>query len=557
MPMPRPNPKRPRTETAETAELTELAEHNNPASNQASASESSAPTEPTEPTEPNPPRTAGSLKHLTGYVDAPREGGLTFGDDHEPVKYPTSVFAIDDAIEAVKAAKSCAVCEDPGCDAKATHGSTSPNAVPRRCRRHKKKTDVPVMCSHAGCAKKNPLVRLSSDPDGPAICLWHALGTPASYKFVRGVYTCTCGKKANFGIGKSTMVCGPCASVVNRHLGTELTHVNAGDCARCGERRGSDTATRTKDDVTVRVCRPCYLEIEADGDKSGFKSGKRQFACHKAGCKKHAKLKKTVNGKTTLSCPEHAKGDTAYKHISRPCRETNCRQQALYAANFGDKPVACSNHKTEGVEFDVVDPRCRACLATQLNWHDATRVEKRGGLCRGCTQEGGGPVIRFYEKAIVNAVVSKLRDAGIAFEAVLDAPINMHASNNAYRPDLVLRFETKTVFVEVDEQQHGSYDCELRREAAIFSSIADLEREKLMVRINPDAGGVAFAMFTKKPTVVELLERDGVGSFTTPRFDEKLAEIVDLCTKFVAGELQPGHVHHINWTTDTPPRSVH
>jgi len=230
----------------------------------------------------------------------------------------------------------------------------------------------------------------------------------------------------------------------------------------------------------------------------------------------------------------------------------------LYAANFGDTPVACSDHKNNGLEFDVVNPRCRVCLATQLNWYDATFARKRDGLCKGCTQEGGGPVIRFYEKIIVNAIVSKLDEIGSKFDAVLDTAIRMHAATTAYRPDLVMRFaNSKTVFVEVDERQHASYECDRRREAAIFSSVADLEREKLMIRINPDAGGAAFALFTKKPTVSELLESDGVSSFTTPLFDQAVTDIVDICNRFVADEVQPGYVHHVNWTTDAPPRPIH
>jgi len=74
--------------------------------------------------------------------------------------------------------------------------------------------------------------------------------------------------------------------------------------------------------------------------------------------------------------------------------------------------------------------------------------------------------------------------------------------------------------------------------------------------INPDAGGAAFELFTHIPTVSELLESDGVGSFTTPRFDEKITEVLDICNRFVAGDIQPGHVHHINWTTDAPPRPI-
>jgi hypothetical protein len=539
--------KRPRTETDETTE------------NAVNAANQPDAVKQVKQAKPSPPRTAGSLKHLTGYVDTARTGGLAFGDDRAPVKYPTSVFAIDDAIEAVNRVKSCAVCEDPMCAAKATHGVKHPKAKPRRCRQHKKKTDVPVTCSRVGCAVKNPLVRLSNDPDGPAVCLWHALATktPASYACVRGSWTCTCGNHAMFGIGKSLMACGPCASIISRHLGTELTYYKAGDCAKCGTRQGNDTATLTGTEAVVKVCRTCYTEIEASGSETGFLPKKRRFACHEPGCTKYAPLKKSVNGKTTFSCPDHAKGDGAYKRSNGPCREEQCTRMALYAVNFGDTPVACGDHKEEN-EFDVVNPRCRVCLVTQLKWHDATLLNKRGGLCRGCDQDGGGPVIRFYEKMIVNAIVSNLRETGSKFDAVLDAPIKMHASTTAYRPDLVLRFDNaKTVFVEVDEQQHASYECDRRREAAIFSSVADLEREKLMIRVNPDAGGAAFALFAKKPTVSELLESDGVGSFTTPLFDQRLTDIVDLITRFVADEVQPGYVHHINWTTDASPRPIH
>jgi hypothetical protein len=507
----------------------------------------------------SPPRTAGSIKHLVGYTDTARATGLAFGDDRAPVKYPTSVFAIDDAIEAVKSVKSCAVCEDPGCTAKATYGANSPSAKPRRCQLHQTKADVPVICNHVGCAVKYPLVRLSNDPDGPAVCLWHALATkiPASYAYVRGTNTCTCGNIANFGIGKSKMACGPCASVVNRHLGTELTHHQAGNCAKCGTRVGHDKAIRAGTKTVVKVCGKCYTEIEAGGSESGFLPKKRRHACYEPRCTKHAPLKKTVDGETTFSCPGHAKGVVGYKRSTSQCRVTQCTRPAKYAANFGDTPVACSDHKNNGLEFDVVSPRCRVCLATQLNWYDATIVKKRDGLCKGCDQEGGGPVIRFYEKMIVNAIVSKIHETGSKFEAVLDAPIKMHAATTAYRPDLVLRFaNSKTVFVEVDEQQHASYECDRRREAAIFSSVADLERDKLMIRVNPDAGGAAFALFTKKPTVSELLESDGVNSFTTALFDQRLTEIVDICNRFVAGDIQPGHVHHVNWTVDAPPRPI-
>ena len=502
------------------------------------------------------PRSAASLKHLAGYADTARPGGLTFGDDHEPVKNPESVFAVDDAIESVKSAETCAGCEDPTCTAKATYGANGPSAKPKRCHLHKKETDIVVTCSHPGCVVKYPLVRRSSDPDDKsAICLWHALATknPTSYVYVRGTGTCTCGNRATFGIGKSKMTCGPCAGVVNRHLGTGLTCIKAGNCAKCGKRGGNDNATRIKTDEAVKVCRPCYIEIETDGTESGFTPGERKFACHEPGCKKWAYLKKTADG--TLSCPDHAKGD-GYVRIKEKCRENQCTRQAMYAAKYGDTPVACGKHKKK-TEFEVTQPRCRVCLVTQLNWYEATRVRKRGDLCRACTQDGGGPVRRFYEKTIVSAIVARLHAAGTEFEAVLDTSIQMHVSSAPYRPDLVLRFDTdKTVFIEIDEHQHASYECDKRREVAIFSSVTDLDRDKMMIRINPDAGGAAFAMFTKIPTVSELLECDDVDAFKTALFDQRLTEILELCTRFVAGDVDPGHVYHINWTNDAPPRPI-
>src|SRR6056300_321023 len=148
--------KRPRIETDETDE------------NAVNAANQPDAVKHTKQAKPSPPRTAGSLKHLTGYVDAARAGGLAFGDDRELVKYPDNGDIIDDAIEAVKSVKSCVVCEDPMCTAKATFGANHPRGAPRRCQLHQKKTDVPVTCSHVGCVVKTPLVRLSSEPDGPA-----------------------------------------------------------------------------------------------------------------------------------------------------------------------------------------------------------------------------------------------------------------------------------------------------------------------------------------------------------------------------------------------------
>jgi hypothetical protein len=166
---------------------------------------------------------------------------------------------------------------------------------------------------------------------------------------------------------------------------------------------------------------------------------------------------------------------------------------------------------------------------------------------------------RFYEKTIVKGIVAKLTDAGLEFQDVRDRRIDMHAADRGYRPDLVLRFENKTIFIEVDEMQHAGYDnrCEHVREAAILSSVVDIGAEKLIIRVNPDAGGKEFALFTTKPTADDLMAKEAA-SFTTPRFDEKINEIVELCRSFMDGlpDIRPGHVYYVNWTSHAPPRDV-
>jgi hypothetical protein len=503
-------------------------------------------------------KTATNLKHLRGYKDTATRG-LSWGDDNMIVKHPGNVFIVDHAIESVQnGASTCTACEANDCTEKAIYGADNPKAKPKWCTAHREEKDIPVICGHWGCTVQSPLVcraDASTDhPSTPAVCIWHALMHPGTYTAVRGTNTCFCGEEAMFGIDKTRMVCGACAESISRHLGTALLHRRAGDCGRCAKRRGTHRVTRIDGEARVSVCRPCYNDIVKDGTDSGFQPEKRSFACYHLGCDRYGALRKDNDG--TLWCKHHATGD-GYSHRSRPCRGVNCRRPANYAAAYNAKPVACRDHATEGVEFDVTHPRCRVCLATQLVWHEATIVGKKNDRCRSCQRDENGPVLRFYEKTIIEGIVAKLTDAGLKFQDVRDSRIDMLVSDCEYRPDLVLRFEKKTIFIEVDERQHAGYDnlCERVREAAILSSKVDIDAEKLFIRVNPDAGGEEFALFTTKPTVDELMAK-GAASFTTRRFDEKINEIVDMCLSFMNGGICPGHVHYVNWTCRTPPRDV-
>ena len=491
---------------------------------------------------------ASELKHLSGYTDT-ASGGLSFGETHEIVKNPKNVFIVDHAIETVQESKPCTACEMDGCTSKATHGIDHPRALPRRCERHAKDSDMPILCMVAWCEQNAPLVKRQGT--AKVICIWHALMDPGKYEFVRGAKICFCGDRVTFGISKKRMICASCSESANRQLGTELTHTQAGDCIFCSEKQGNDRVVRKSDGVIMKACRPCYNSL----DTNVYKPGKRHDACHYKNCTKSAALKSEKDGRR--ACPKHAPTTEKYKHHTRPCRGDGCRKMAYYASTYPARPVACGEHRRAG-EYAVTRHMCRVCLATQLDWYDAKQLcyKNKSGICRDCKKDGEGPVIRFYERTIVRAVITRVRETGLVFTKTNDVAISMHASDRAYRPDLVLRFSGKTVFLEVDEGEHRSYNCELAREAAIFSSVEDLESEKLMIRVNPDAGGTENTLFSKKPTVAELAAGLDPVSCTTSRFNQKVDEIVELIVRFEKGDVAPGHVHHINWTTPTPPRMI-
>lgn len=345
------------------------------------------------------------------------------------------------------------------------------------------------------------------------------------------------------------MVCKSCAESISRHLGTTLVGVLAGNCDACGLRGGRSVVTRKIDGASVKICQPCYDK----NDLERYVHGQRYHACHKPDCTKSGILRSLTDGHR--SCRICALDTHIYKHHSRPCRGDGCRKSALYASFFQTRPVACGTHKTDD-EYVVVANRCRVCVATNLNWYEAPQVKKKHDLCPNCMDDSDRPIVRFYESTITRAVVDKLRSTAPAFTTTINLMLEMHSSDRAYRPDLVLRFAGKTVFIEVDEGEHRSYKCEVPREVSIFSSTVDIDSDKLMVRINPDAGGSKFTLFTKKATIKDIADGLDPLSFTTPRFNEKIDEIVLLVKAFVNGGVAPGHIHYINWTTLVPPRPL-
>jgi len=195
------------------------------------------------------PTCANELGYLTGYRDT-GSGGLSFGEDHQIVKNPANVYTVDRAFRDARTPKKDPVCEVDGCSADATYGANCPIANAKRCPAHRGETDFPVRCSIAGCTEKVRLVRTGTEEP---VCLWHADPEETAYVTVRGTNTCVCGKGAKFGMGKSKMVCGKCAEVLNRALKTPFVHVLSGNCGACAKVQGYDILIRKSDGGKITV----------------------------------------------------------------------------------------------------------------------------------------------------------------------------------------------------------------------------------------------------------------------------------------------------------------
>ena len=391
------------------------------------------------PSKRSPPTRANDLQYLTGYQDT-ASGGLSFGKDHQIVKNPENVYTVDRAFRDARTPKKDPVCEVRGCSADATYGANNSIANAKRCPAHRGETDIPVMCAVSGCTEKVRLVRAGTDEP---VCLWHADPEETAYVTVRGTMTCVCGKWANFGMGKSLIVCGQCAEVLNRVLKTPLVHVQSGNCGICAKVQGSDILIRKNDGEKLNVCRKCY-DVAKPGE---YMRGQRYRACHE--CGKSAILKCDEDGH--FACSSHKRPGKTYSHHSQPCREPGCEKRAYYATDFGARPVACGAHKTE-IEHNVDNKRCRICLAAALRWYDASQLStsrKKLGKCKYCDEDGQGPKRQFYEQTICAAIALALDEAGVEYTVVFDKILKMHATTDRRRPDAVFLFGKKrTVFIE-------------------------------------------------------------------------------------------------------------
>jgi hypothetical protein len=159
------------------------------------------------------------------------------------------------------------------------------------------------------------------------------------------------------------------------------------------------------------------------------------------------------------------------------CGSVRCSILSSYGYEDKRTRERCSKHKLENM-VDLTLIMCSECKETNMN-------PKYKPYCYQCFAKLNPDSERVIEyKTKETAFIEPLKNLYI--KAILDKKIE--GSNQKFRPDFLLKLETHSVIVEIDERQHvrKNYNEELeKRRLESFKSSLD-NKLLIVIRLNPD-----------------------------------------------------------------------
>ncbi len=262
-----------------------------------------------------------------------------------------------------------------------------------------------------------------------------------------------CEKQPNFGMsGKKAIVC-------KQHIEKGMINVNAKQCA-------ADGCTK----------QPVYAMAgeKAIVCKQHIEKGMIDVAnnrCAYDGCEKHPSY--AMAGEKAIVCSIHIEKGMI-NVVSKQCAADGCEKQPLYAM-AGEKAIVCKQHIEKGM-INVANKRCELCQMTSMNG-------KYKPHCAQCHfyLHPDDPRIRNY-KTKENAVMAEVQK--VYPEIILDSQVAGGCSKR--RPDGFIERLEHVIIIEVDENEHRSYDdtCDNKRMMELYKDFGF--RKLVFIRLNPD-----------------------------------------------------------------------
>jgi hypothetical protein len=184
-----------------------------------------------------------------------------------------------------------------------------------------------------------------------------------------------------------------------------------------------------------------------------------------------------IKGSKALYCVTHKK-ENMIDVKSRKCYHEGCNTQPMYNIEGEKKRLYCALHKKEGM-VDVKNKKCKTYMCPTLV------QEKYDGYCLFCYMNlfPDKPVSRNYktkEYAVVDYIKQKYSD----LSWISDKKIEDGCSKR--RPDLLLDLGYQVIIVEIDENQHISYNCSCENKRLMELSQDLQHRPIIVIRFNPD-----------------------------------------------------------------------
>ena len=207
-----------------------------------------------------------------------------------------------------------------------------------------------------------------------------------------------------------------------------------------------------------------------------FTGGYWKYPCREEGCIKV--LSYNHEGKKNgLYCDTHKK-DGMINVRNKRCAEEGCKKRSSYNHEGEKTPLYCGTHKKEGM-IDVIHKRCNGYLC------DTFVKKKYDGYCIRCYIHlfPDKPVSRNF-KTKETAVVNHIKQTFPNFNWICDKQVLGGCSKK--RPDMYCDFGYQIVSVEIDENQHNTYNssCESKRCMEISKDFH--HRPLIVLRFNPD-----------------------------------------------------------------------
>lgn len=378
-------------------------------------------------------------------------------------------------------------CIEEGCNTRSSQGYDG--GKPQYCAKHKKEGMVNVVSARCKECSKRPHFNYDGEKKG-IYCVTHK----KKNMIIVTMKKCKqkgCSSQPCFNYEDETqgLYCSKhklegMVDVKNPKCAFEGCHKNP-SYGKEGEKRKYCSEHKEKGmvDAINNYCKieGCY--ILATFNYKGKKCGKYCNAHKKENminiknsrCEKCDTLATFGTGKTATRCKAHKTAKMKdVRHVS--CLE--CDKRPNFNTKGEKKGIYCRDHKKENM-VDVTHKRCKS------EWCDTHITNKYDGYCHHCFVHlfPDHELSRSYntkEKAVAKYIVDEFPGVDVELDKRIDGGCSKR------RPDIYIDIGSHVIIIEVDENQHLSYDqsCESKRIMEIWKDIG--YRSLVVVRFNPD-----------------------------------------------------------------------